>query len=140
MCCTRICHVDTLGTLVVGPMSYGTAYVRSGATFDGQNTAQNWFVYTESGATVLNYSGNVVQCTNVTFPAAMCFMSVPEQYQSTVSAVQNANLLSFSFSSVLTKARVELYDPTGKIVMTSTQAQCNRQDLDVSTLPSGVHM
>lgn len=70
----------------------------------------------------------------------MCFMSVPEQYQSMVSAVQNANLLSFSFSSVLTKARVELYDPTGKIVMTSTQAQCNRQDLDVSTLPSGVHM
>jgi hypothetical protein len=139
-CCTRICHVDSGGTFIAGPVAYGGLYLKNGATFDGQNTSMTWVIFAEPGAIILNYSGNVQQCPTVTFPAALCFMSTPEAYMPAVGVSQNGNQLSFLYADVLAKATVELYDATGKLVQTSTQAQSDRQDVDVSALPAGIYM
>lgn len=139
-CCTRICHVDTGGTLIAGPLSYGSVYLHSGATFDGQGTAQNWFVYAAPGATVVNYSGNVVQCTSVTFPSAMCFMSVPETAQAGVSVLQTPVSLQFRFTKPLSGASVELFDAAGSLVLTSACTASESTELNVSDLPVGIYM
>lgn len=139
-CCTRFMHVVSGGTLIAGPLSYGTAYLKAGATFDGQNTAQNWFVYAEAGANVLNYSGNVITCTAVTFPAGNCFMSVGNtETEKSVTVIQQPNQLQFSFSNPLSPGRIEIYDISGKQLLNQTAENTTMISVNTESFCSGMY-
>lgn len=138
-CCTRMCHVDTLATLITGPNSYGMAYIKSGGTFNGQGSSMNWQVIAEPGSIILNHTGIVQNCTSVTFPAAMCFMSVEEQFGKQTSVVQNGSALMFRFSSEVSSPRIELRDVNGKLVKSENCFSGTLCTVNVAELSEGIY-
>ena len=139
-CCTRMIHVETGAVFIAGPFSYGTAYVKSGGTFNGQNTAQNWFVYAEAGANVLNYTGTVVSCTAVSFPTANCFMNVhstePEEQ---VKLIQLPGQIQFSVPSANGNTRIELYDISGKQLINQSAENTSVISMSTESLSGGMY-
>lgn len=138
-CCTRMCHVDSLATLITGPNSYGMAYIKSGGTFNGQGSSVNWQVVAEPGSIVLNHTGILQNCVSVTFPTAMCFMTVEEQFGKQTSVAQNGSALMFRFSSDVTAPRIELRDVNGKLVKTENCSSGTLCTVNVGDLADGIY-
>lgn len=138
-CCTRMCHVDSLATLITGPNSYGMAYIKAGGTFNGQGSSMNWQVYAEPGSTVVNHTGIVQNCPSVTFPTAICFMSVEEQFGKQTSAVQNGSMLMFRFSSEVAAPRIEMRDVNGKLVKSEIFSSGTVCTINIGELPEGIY-
>jgi hypothetical protein len=139
-CCTRMIHVEPGGTLIVGPLAYGAVYLKSGATFDAQNSSMSWMVFAEAGAIILNYSGTVNQCVAVTFPSANCITSVGNAPASSpVSVIQRDGQLQFDFSATVGNLRVELYDMSGRLVSSENATNANRHTISLAGLSGGVY-
>jgi hypothetical protein len=138
-CCTRMCHVDSLATLITGPNSYGIAYVKAGGTFNGQGNSQNWQVIAESGSNILNHTGNIQNCTSVTFPAALCFMTIEEQFGKQTSVALNGSALMFRFSSEVSDPRIELRDVNGKLVKSENSPTGTFCTVNVVDLAEGIY-
>ncbi len=139
-CCTRMIHVEPGGTLIVGPLAYGAVYLKSGATFDGQNTSMSWMVFAEAGAIILNYPGTVTQCVAVTFPSANCVTSTGDAPASSpVSVIQGDGQLQFDFPATVSNLRVELYDMSGRMVSSETATNASRHTVNLAALPAGIY-
>lgn len=138
-CCTRFVVVDSGGTMIVGPISYGAAYVLSGGTFNGQGASNNWMVYYESGANVINHTGNSVSCPQITYTASSCTMGLTEVESSKPVVALNGTLLNFRFSSCTT-AQIELYDANGKLVRSENVSNSAICSMNVADLANGIYM
>lgn len=139
-CCTRFVVVDSGGAMIVGPLSYGAAYVLNGATFNGQNASNNWQVFAEPTATVVNHTGTTLACAQITYTASNCIMSVG-QIDSPKPAVSiNGSALNFGFTSVMNDVQIELLDINGKIVKSEMMNQSSVHTMDIAGLAGGVYM
>lgn len=139
-CCTRFVVVDSGGSLLVGPMSYGAAYVLNGATFNGQNASNNWQVFAEPNATVINHTGNNIACPQITYTASNCIMSVEQNTSPKPTVALNGHVLNFGFTSVVNDVQIELLDVSGKVVRSEMVNQSSVHSMDVSGIASGVYM
>jgi hypothetical protein len=138
-CCTRFVHVDSGGVYKVGPSAYGTLYLKNLAVFDGQNTSMTWQIFAEPGAVILNYSGTVISCVTVTFPAANCLTMIPESTTATPNFLQSDQRLEISFASAQT-CGISVYDLSGKEVIASSMENAFTQALDISNLAPGIYV
>ncbi|MDQ3111565.1 MAG: T9SS type A sorting domain-containing protein [Bacteroidota bacterium] len=139
-CCTRLVHVQPGATFVAGPQAYGAIYLKSGATFNGQNTSMSWTVFAEAGATIINYSGMVNSCNAVTFSSANCFMSAPGiQQPAAVTVFKEPHQLIFNFPVIAADIRVELYDMNGRLVINEAGGNTNQHITNIDALPAGMY-
>jgi methionine-rich copper-binding protein CopC len=139
-CCTRSVHIEPNATYVVGPMAYGSIYIKNGGTFNGMNTQMFWVVYAETGAIILNYSGAVVNCTAVTFPSANCFMSVGSTAATPKAvAAHSQNDLHVTFSENIVSGKIEVMDMSGRVVKSQDVNQATESTIAVHDLAAGVY-
>ncbi len=139
-CCTRFVNVDSGGVMMVGPSSYGQAFVKNGGTFNGQGSSANWAVFYEAGANVINHVGNSQQCPQITFTNNNCIMGFTENESPKPTVALNGDALNFGFDAVMTDVRIELLDVNGKVVKSEMMNQSSVHSMDVSGLASGVYM
>ncbi len=139
-CCTRFLNVDSGGVVIVGPISYGMAYVKSGGTFNGQGASNNWTVYAEAGAIVINHTGNSVQCPQIVFPNTNCIMGFTDQSSAKPKVSLIGRTINFGFSSMMNDVHIELMDVNGKVVKSEMMNQSSVHSMDVSGLASGVYV
>ncbi len=139
-CCTRFVVVDSGGSLIVGPISYGGAYVLNGATFNGQNMSNNWQVFAEPNATVINHSGTTTACAQIAYTASNCIMSVPQNASSVSSVALSGTNLNFAFTSVVSDVTIELFDVTGNVVRSEKVNQSAVHSMNLNGLAGGVYM
>jgi len=140
MCCTRFCNVDSLATMIVGPNSYGMAYVKGGGTFNGQGASANWVVFAEPGASIINHTGTTNQCPAVVFTGGNCTMGFNTAQSMKPDVALKGNQLNFTFNTTMSDVHVELLDVNGKVVKSETMDQSSVHSMDVSGLASGVYM
>lgn len=138
-CCTRFVHVEQGGTFIAGPMAYGTIYLKSGATFNGQNTSMTWMIYAETGSTVLNYSGSIISCVGVQFNSANCSVSVNEKEKAVVSVLHQQEELIFSFTELQQAVSIDIYDINGKLVVHEEAGTLLQYRLNLSALNNGLY-
>jgi hypothetical protein len=126
--------------MIVGPNSYGMAYVKGGGTFNGQGASNNWQVYAEPGANVINHTGTTIPCTSIAFGGGNCAMgfNTAQSVKPNVSLI--GNQLNFIFSATMNDVHIELLDVNGKTVKSETMNQSSVHSMDVSGLASGVYM
>lgn len=138
-CCTRFVNVDSGGTMMVGPASYGQAFVKSGGTFNGQGSSANWAVFYESGATVINHTGNSQVCPQITFAAGSCITGFHTVESSKPNVALIGTQLNFTFSTSV-NAQIELYDASGKAVRAETISNSSTFAMNVADLANGIYM
>lgn len=139
LCCTRFVNVDSGGTMIVGPNSYGIAYVLNGGTFNGQGSSNNWTVVAEPNATVINHTGNLQPCSTITYNPSSCTMGTPDPSNMKPAVSLNGTLLNFGFHSVV-NVTIELVDVTGKAVRSEQVNRASVHSMNVEGLASGVYM
>ena len=139
-CCTRFVLVDSGGAMIVGPMSYGMAYVLNGGSFDGQGASNNWQVVAEPNATVTNHTGNTVACAQITYTASNCIMSVPQNTspKPNVSLVETS--LLFAFNSVVSDVTIEVFDIGGNVVRSEKVNQTSVHAMNLAGLAGGIYV
>lgn len=140
LCCTRFVNVDSGGTMIVGPNSYGMAYVMNGGTFNGQGASSNWQVYAEPNATVINHTGMNQACPSITFTASSCTMGFAKNESIIPTVALNGNSLNFGFNAVMNNVTIELIDVNGKVVKSEMIYQSSIHTMDVTGLAAGVYM
>lgn len=138
-CCTRFVNVDSGGTMMVGPASYGQAFVKSGGTFNGQGSSANWAVFYESGANVINHVGNSQLCPQITFTAGNCATGFHTVESPKPNVGLNGTFLNFAFASSV-NAQIELYDVSGKLVRTENIYNSSICSMNVTDLAGGMYM
>jgi hypothetical protein len=139
-CCTRFLNIDSGGVVMVGPASYGQAFVKNGGTFNGQNSSSNWAVFYEAGANVINHVGNSQQCPQITFTANNCIMG----FTPTDSPKPNVSLvetnLMFAFSSAVSDVTVEVFDVAGNVVRSGKVNQTSVHSMNLAGLAGGMYV
>ena len=139
MCCTRMVNIDSGATMFVGPMSYGMAYVKSGGTFNGQGASNNWQVYAEAGASIINHTGLNNACPQVVFTGGTCSMGFNSTVYQKPTVALNGSFLNFAFSTSVS-AQVELLDVTGKVVISESINNSSVHSMNVAGLAEGIYM
>ena len=140
MCCTRIVNIDSGGAMYVGPNSYGMAYVKSGGVFNGANVSNNWQVYSEPGATVINHTGPSQSCAQITFNSTNCIMGFAHNDSPKPNASLIDHRLTFAFASVVNNVTIEVFDVSGNVVRSEQVSQTSVHSMDLSGLAGGVYM
>lgn len=138
-CCTRFVLVDSGGSMIVGPLSYGMAYVLNGGSFNGQNASGNWQVIAEPNATVINHTGNTVACAQITYAASNCIMSVPQNASAQPNVALVETNLVFAFSTAVNDVTIEVSDVTGKVVRSEQVNQTSVHSISLAGLAGGVY-
>ena len=139
-CCTRFLNVDSGGTVIVGPLSYGMAYVKSGGTFNGQGASNNWQVYHEAGATILNHTGMTLVCPLITFTSSNCIMGFAHSYSPKPNVSLIDHTLNFAFNSVVNDGTIEVFDVTGNVVRSEKVNQTSVHSMNLNGLAGGIYM
>jgi predicted extracellular nuclease len=139
-CCTRFVLVDSGGTMTVGPLSYGMAYVLNGGTFNGQNSSNNWQVIAEPNATVINHTGNNVPCAQITYTASNCIMSVPVNSSPKPNVSLVDHTLNFAFTSVVNDVSIEVFDVAGNVVRSEKVNQTSVHSMNLAGLAGGIYI
>lgn len=139
-CCTRLVHVDSGGTLNVGPLSYGMAYLKSGALFNGGGSSQNWMLYAEPGATIIGHTGTTVQCTTVTFVPAGCALGIaPQVHAAPVTMLVTPLQLKLQFAVPAEALTAELVDMNGRVIRSQPVIQTSSATIDLSGFAQGIY-
>lgn len=139
-CCTRLIVVDNGATLIVGPQSYGMAYVLDGGTFNGQGASGNWIVTHEPMANILNHTGPAQQCSTIVYSPTSCSMGIADNAWMKPTVTLNDQTLIFSFTDAMQDAQIELLDVNGKVVKSEMINQSSTLSMDVAGLAAGVYM
>lgn len=139
-CCTRFVNIDSGGVMMVGPSSYGQAFVKNGGTFNGQNSSSNWAVFYEAGANVINHVGNSQLCPQITFTANNCIMGFThsDSRKPNVSLIDHT--LNFAFTSVVSDVTIEVFDVAGNVVRAERVNQTSVHSMNLNGLAGGIYM
>lgn len=139
-CCTRFVNIDSGGVMMVGPSSYGQAFVKNGGTFDGQNSSSNWAVFYESGANVINHVGNSQLCPQITFTANNCITGFTHSDSPKPNVSLIDHTLNFAFTSAVNDVTIEVFDVAGNVVRSEKVNQSSVHSMNLNGLAGGVYM
>jgi hypothetical protein len=139
-CCTRFVVVDSGGSMIVGPQSYGAVYVLNGGSFNGQNMSNNWQVFAEPNAAVTNHTGTTIACAQITYTASNCIMSIAQNATSVSSVTVTGADLNFTFASAVDDVTITLYDINGRMVRCENVVHSTTHSMRLEGLAGGAYM
>ena len=139
-CCTRFVHVLSGGTYQMGGSAYAFVMLQNGATFIGSPTANVFGLSYETGANIINYSGPMTICPSITFSPSSCSsVLVENNSEPVITAFYESLQQSLLVSGINSRASLQIFDITGKLMMKETVNENQENRFDLSMLNSGVY-